>query len=114
MKPQNYILLIGLLLITQNVSATVISNNFAGQPGQSGSFAFPQGFPDFGGFDFFGSQRPTQRPQPTVPSPNPQAPSPIQQPQVAPRPPTGVLTPQFQPSIPQPNPQAPINPLQPI
>jgi hypothetical protein len=110
---RNCLLLIGLLLITQNVSATVLSNDFFGRSGQPGSFVFPQGFPNFGGFNFFGNQQPRSNPQSVVPSPNPQTQSPVQQPKETPRPQPEVLSPQFNPSIQQNNQQALINPLQP-
>jgi hypothetical protein len=37
-----------------------------------GSFVFPQGFPNFGGFNFFGNQQPKPNPQSIDPSPTPQ------------------------------------------
>ena len=43
MRPPKYVFLIGLLLIIQQVSATIVSKNSLNPP--SPSLAFPQGFP---------------------------------------------------------------------
>jgi hypothetical protein len=97
MKLRNIILLISLLLIAQNVSATLLSNDFFGRSDRAGSFAFPQGFPNFGGFNFFGNQQQRPNAQGIAPAQNTQ-PQTTQQPsQLSPISQPEALIPQFNP-----------------